>query len=981
MRGQRARAAVTARINERIGPGGSLSEVEGQIERIGDDPAEWLAIAADLLSSGDGQPGRAALEACAALMSFALAQTSPHHRLRERFIQYYGAALATLGERHHDLLALNEAEATLPIEAERRSENDPFRHFLCYALERTAQLRKQLESGPQNGLSQAELGRSLMRRYQVSGGDDDLAAGIGALRQALRALPDDHPHAAEVSADLSAALSMLYRRNQDQETLSEAVQAGRAAVRLAGSDTKIQARALTNLGSSLLSWHTASQDGRVLDEAIMVKERALANTPDGDPLRSDRLNNLAEALYYSFTRTGDLEELDRSIALGRQAVAAHPPGSQHYGVLIRLSVRLHERYLYGNDLSALHEAVALAREIVRTIPEDNPDRPDFLAMAARVLRDLYDQAGQPELLEEIANIVRAGLKDLPGDDAARIALLEAKAAALHSEYRHTHELEAARESRELWLRVSRDSSTPRNKIISARLAAGLYVAEGKWADATQAYADAVGWLPMAASRRLLRADQEHQLDVLAGMVQDACASALQAGDPGRAVMMLEHGRGILFAQALDHRDDLTVLRDQHPELAGRLERIRDQLAGRGETPVPGDAFEVEEHHLLVSGWDSLVAEVRSLPGFGRFLLPPSIEQLLACAEQGPVVFFSISMIRSDALILTPDGVDVVELHGVTPDAVQQRALAFLDDVEQDGRQSRARHRVRETLEWLWDTFTAPVLDRLDMRGKPADAAPWPRIWWCPTGPLAFLPLHASGYHDSAQAAVPHTVIDRVISSYTPTVRALLHARRDRVADDSVLRSLVVAMPRTTGASNLPGAMSEVRIIRDRLAAEPTVLSGPAADRGRVLAELPAHEWVHFACHGRNDPGSPSLSHLLLSDHETGPLTVVDISRLNLDHAELAYLSACSTARVGTTLTDEAISLASAFQLAGYRNVVATMWPVADRPAVQFARDVYDFLPACGAASAARAVHHATRRLRSRWNDHPHLWAGHIHSGA
>jgi hypothetical protein len=61
--------------------------------------------------------------------------------------------------------------------------------------------------------------------------------------------------------------------------------------------------------------------------------------------------------------------------------------------------------------------------------------------------------------------------------------------------------------------------------------------------------------------------------------------------------------------------------------------------------------------------------------------------------------------------------------------------------------------------------------------------------------------------------------------------------------------------------------------------------------------------------------------------------VVDISSLHREIADLAYLSACSTARVGAALTDEAIHLASTFQLAGYRHVVATLWPINDRRAV------------------------------------------------
>lgn len=48
--------------------------------------------------------------------------------------------------------------------------------------------------------------------------------------------------------------------------------------------------------------------------------------------------------------------------------------------------------------------------------------------------------------------------------------------------------------------------------------------------------------------------------------------------------------------------------------------------------------------------------------------------------------------------------------------------------------------------------------------------------------MAFLPLHAAGYHAEHRGAgpggpaAPRTVLDRVVSSYTTTVGALEHAR-------------------------------------------------------------------------------------------------------------------------------------------------------------------------------------------------------------
>ena len=103
----------------------------------------------------------------------------------------------------------------------------------------------------------------------------------------------------------------------------------------------------------------------------------------------------------------------------------------------------------------------------------------------------------------------------------------------------------------------------------------------------------------------------------------------------------------------------------------------------------------------------------------------------------------------------------------------------------------------------------------------------------------------------------------------------------------------------------------------------------------MLEHLPGCAIAHFACHGYTDPADPSQSRLLLHDHRRDPLTVAALAPLALDHAHLAYLSACSTARAtDTRLLDEAIHLATAFQLAGFPHVIGTLWEINDAIAVE-----------------------------------------------
>lgn len=156
------------------------------------------------------------------------------------------------------------------------------------------------------------------------------------------------------------------------------------------------------------------------------------------------------------------------------------------------------------------------------------------------------------------------------------------------------------------------------------------------------------------------------------------------------------------------------------------------------------------------------------------------------------------------------------------------------------------------------------------------------------------------------------------------------------------------------------------------------MTGHRATTSEVLAALPTATWAHFACHASADLTAPSLGGLRLYDDT---LPIPDISRLQLSHAELAYLSACSTAHRGVRHADECIHLASAFQLAGFRHVVASLWPLSDHVATSAAHAFYGHLPAHHAADhTATALHRVTRELRTQYPDRPDLWAPLIHSG-
>ena len=293
----------------------------------------------------------------------------------------------------------------------------------------------------------------------------------------------------------------------------------------------------------------------------------------------------------------------------------------------------------------------------------------------------------------------------------------------------------------------------------------------------------------------------------------------------------------------------------------------------------------------------------------------------------------------------------------------------------------AQAEIIDVLAWIWDAISEPVLTALGHTTTPNDGEPWPEVWWCPVGILAYLPLHAAGHHDEATAGQPgpRTALDRVVSSYTTTLRGLGYARAQHQGQGP---TLIVAVPDAPGVPALTGVTAEAGALA-KLIRGVHVLSHP--DRAAVLDALPRHRVAHFACHGYADFVDPALSQLVLYDYEAAPLTVADISALQLT-GSLAYLSACSTAVTRIDLANEAVHITGAFHLAGYQHVVGTLWPINDSTATDLATDFYARITDHGAQPpdaklAARALHHATRQIRAAYPRTPTLWAAHTHTGA
>jgi CHAT domain-containing protein len=199
-----------------------------------------------------------------------------------------------------------------------------------------------------------------------------------------------------------------------------------------------------------------------------------------------------------------------------------------------------------------------------------------------------------------------------------------------------------------------------------------------------------------------------------------------------------------------------------------------------------------------------------------------------------------------------------------------------------------------------------------------------RIHWCATGAFAFTPLHAAGIY---QGPEQESCFDYVVSSYTPTLSALLRAQQSAQSYERSQASLLLVAARSSQDTSLPQLLevdSEVQGISDMISRTPD-FSGVVertACRDKMIVSLGSANIVHLACHGIQDRKEPHNSHFCLSD---GSLTVAELMQIDLNDAFFAFLGACETAQGDRQNADEVVHLAASMMFAGFKSVVATMW--------------------------------------------------------
>lgn len=520
-------------------------------------------------------------------------------------------------------------------------------------------------------------------------------------------------------------------------------------------------------------------------------------------------------------------------------------------------------------------------------------------------------------------------------------------------------------------RVALTSLTPANAPRLCRKAASrlaeLAISEDDWPGAADAWEIAA---EAATAAFALRATSSRRMDELSqnlNIHRWAAFAATRAGRPHRAVELLESGRSRELSGHLDARsDDLILLHDRRPALAERYAALRESMNVIEGDARSGLAIPEEEAARMAEELADVVDEIRGIDGLQRFLRTPLFEEVVASVRPAEALVYLLTSPQGSLGLIVTAGLEtvrVVEVPELTStDAF--RAYLVVDSEEQTAGGYYLAHRAdAEALDaalsaaatLLAEPLLRPVSERLRALGIG-------EICLIPIALLGLLPLHALLW---TEATSPRCLLDDFVTTYAPSASVREACiRRARSCDGAPRRLLVVANP-SSSAHPLPGAEFEARAIADAFPADEVILlERDNAMKAVVREAITSATHAHLACHGAGAVfGQPFEASILLAHDEVWTAAeILDGPQLE---ARLVVASACETGVIqgGTSVADEAISLATVFLGAGAAACIATLWSVNDYATALLMTRFYESLSSQTVDAPAAALREAELWLR------------------
>jgi len=422
---------------------------------------------------------------------------------------------------------------------------------------------------------------------------------------------------------------------------------------------------------------------------------------------------------------------------------------------------------------------------------------------------------------------------------------------------------------------------------------------------------------------------------------------IREGQVEEAIETLEQGRALLWSEMHGLRTSSHQLRAEFPILADDFTAVNRELEMLTTSPSPSGNVDIDNWEAPAHGGDGqhqrlmvqqqglltrrieLISQIRDLPNFKDFLEPPSFDTLRSAASRGVVIIVNHCKWRSDIIMVLGDS---PPSHISTSYTFFGRANELKDKLltarRDHGLESDHYNNILcSVLADLYELVGEPVIKKFRELRIPEQT----RVWWCPTSVFGYLPLHAMGpIPPRTTSAQPQYFSDLYISSYTPTLSALIASRNPR--------SPMPVLPNVLDAQPSPPARANTQVIQD-LDLEVTCLTPGNVTAATLLNQFPLHRLVDIGYHGVLEEGKPFSASLRF--HTRDYLTILDLVRVRLPICEFAFLPGSHTAELTEgSIPGEVLHFAAAVQYLGCRSVIGSIWETLDRDGQNLAKDVY-----------------------------------------
>ncbi|KAG2099228.1 CHAT domain-containing protein [Suillus discolor] len=775
--------------------------------------------------------------------------------------------------------------------------------------------------------------------------------GIHLRRVVFELCPLGHRFRPKTLGMLAHAVSARFDQHGSIDDLDTSIQLRREAVSLCPEGHAGRDIYLNNLAISLGSRFRHQGNPNDLDEAISLHEEALHLRPVGHESRDCSLDSLGGALVHRFNERGDVEDMTHATSLYREALTLCPPGHPYRDTTLHnLAHALKTRYNKSKVRDDLNEAIDWYRESLRVRRLDHPERHRTLYSLSSALCSRFTQAQKNEDVEEAIALCQESLAALSSLHPDRYFSYTWLQEAYLSRYRILHDPADLSLAVENFRRASRHPTQgfPERILEAIDWACQAEVYQHESAlEAYQVCFELFDSHVMTRSSIISRREAATAVRGAQSLPVDAASCAIRRDNLRHAVELAEQGRGQQWSLASRLRNPVEDLESANPALARNYLELSKRVsdAAQSSTTISdraGADRAAIEYRRLTRQWEAVVAEIRDFPEFSRFLLPPLYADLQAAARQGPVIILIASQYSCSAIIIPTSGaphhvpLPSVALADLT-NLKDRFARAIREASQMTPKQSRTDLIVLSRI--IWNEIMLPIVNvlRHDLKLKY-----YSRIWLCPTAAFTSIPLHAAHpFRTNPDGSREPCLEDFYICSYTPTLSALVRSRQ--MMKKRVTPSFVTIGQGQPGAGKgkaLLAVDSELELVHKLVpaTANRTTISGDEATRAGALEALQQNNWVHLACHGKQDPKQPYNSHFVMRDED---LTLLDIMERDIPHAEFAFLSACHTAVGDEETPDEVIHLAAGLQFSGFKSVIGTLWQVDDSVAQHVVKAFYE----------------------------------------